>query len=223
MKLTLTETRDEVENVKSFIFKPDIDLTWQPGQYLHYSLDIPNVDDKGDERWFTIATAPYEKNVMITTRLDNGQLSSFKAALCHIQPGDQIEADGPKGNFILKEGNYSHILIAGGIGITPFRSMLMQLGYDTKPSNAVLFYANKDDVFVYNDELSDLQSKDPSLEIRKIVELRLTKEDLYPLTQNDGSVFYLSGPKAMVESYADLLSSLGVSEDNLLTDYFPGY
>jgi ferredoxin-NADP reductase len=223
MKLSLVATRDEVKDVRSFIFEPENYIVWQPGQYLHYEIDIPNADAKGAERWFTIATAPFEKNIMITTRLDNLPLSSFKTALCQLKPGDMIEADGPGGKFILREGDHKHIFIAGGIGITPFRSMLMQLSHNAKPANAVLFYANRDDLFVYHEELTNLQDSDETLEIRKLVDKRLTEDDLSSYAKDDSSIFYLSGPKAMVESYAGVLSSLGVVDENILTDYFPGY
>jgi ferredoxin-NADP reductase len=223
MKLHLISTKHESENVRSFIFQPEQPIQWQPGQYLHYVLEHPNPDDKGTERWFTIATAPYQKHIMITTRMDNLPVSTFKTALNLLKEDATIEADGPSGKFILREGNHKHVLIAGGIGITPFHSMLAQRCHDNVPANAVLFYANRDNNFVYDEELTNLQAKDPTIDIRKFVDKKLTETDLAPFAEEDSSVFYLSGPKAMVQNYEGVLSSLGVNEENIMTDYFPGY
>jgi ferredoxin-NADP reductase len=150
MKLTFIEKKEEAKNVETFVFKPEEKVDWQPGQYMHYLLDLPKADDKGPERWFTISYPPYTGLITITTRLDNEPFSAFKQYLMDLKPGDQIESDGPKGKFLLREDAARHILIAGGI-------------------------------------------------------------------------FYLSGPKGMVESYEHLLPEMGVSPDNIVTDYFPGY
>jgi ferredoxin-NADP reductase len=137
--------------------------------------------------------------------------------------GDEIDSDGPGGKFILREGAPSHVMIAGGIGITPFRSMLAQLAHDSSPANATLLYANRDDIFIYDDELADYASKDKTLKIQKFVDKRINQDDLKPFVEQTGTVFYLSGPKAMVESYETMLPDMGVSPDNVMKDYFPGY
>ena len=68
MKLKLTARKREVPGVESFIFKPAEPIVWQAGQYLHYVLNHAPTDDRGSDRWFTIASAPYERHVMVTTR-----------------------------------------------------------------------------------------------------------------------------------------------------------
>src|SRR4051812_5536799 len=123
MKLRFLSSKEEAEDVYSFRFEPSEAVNWQPGQYMHYVLPLTNPDEKGNERWFTISTAPFEKHIQITTRFDNLPLSSFKQYLMSLKDGDQIDSDGPKGTFTLREGDFYHVLIAGGIGITPFRSM----------------------------------------------------------------------------------------------------
>lgn len=223
MKLRYTGKTDEVKNVCSFKFEPAETVSWQPGQYMHYVLDLPKVDDKGPERWFTISSAPFEKQITITTRLDNMPFSAFKQYLLDLKPGDEIQSDGPGGKFILRDGQHRHILIAGGIGITPYRSMLAQLAHDHKPANAVLLYANRDNDFVFDAELAGYAAADQTLQIKKFVDKRITAEDLQDYVADSSAVFYLSGPKAMVESYEHLLPELGVSTDNIMKDYFPGY
>jgi len=81
MKLKLIEKKQETPDVISFIFSPSETLTWQPGQFLHYVLHHEPTDDRGSDRWFTNAAAPFEGNVRITTRLASENGSSFKKKL----------------------------------------------------------------------------------------------------------------------------------------------
>jgi ferredoxin-NADP reductase len=223
MKLKLKEKRPEVTGVKTFIFEPEQPLTWQPGQYLHYVLDHPNPDDRGTERWFTIASAPFEKHIQITTRFDGERESSFKRALDAMEPGDEIEADGPKGSFTLQEGEHHHIFIAGGIGITPYRSMVQQLNHDHIQPRIDLLYANKDDNFVFKSELAQLQASNPSFKILEFVDKRIDEPDLEKYFSDRSAVYYLSGPRSMVEAYEHLFAERGIDKTAVMTDYFPGY
>ena len=223
MKLKFISKKQELPDVYTFEFEPEEPVQWQPGQYMHYLFTHPKPDERGIERWFTISAPPYEKHIIITTRLAADHGSSFKAALMALQPGDSVEADGPKGKFILQAGASKHVLIAGGIGITPYRSMLAQLAHDNKPANADLLYANRDEHFVFDDELATIAAKDPTFRVIKFVDKRITEPDLRPYLANQTSIFYLSGPKALVEAYEGLLGSLGIAEPRIMTDYFPGY
>lgn len=223
MKLRFMQKNQVEPGVYSFIFDPEQQIHWQPGQYMHYVLPHPDADDRGTERWFTVSAAPYEDHPMLTTRMTNDKGSSFKKALMQLQPGDEVEADEPKGSFVLKEGDHKHVLIAGGIGITPYRSMLAELAHEGKPANADLLYANSDDDLVFGDELEEIARKDPSLKIIKFIGKRITEADLAPYVAEENTIFYLSGPRAMVELYEAMLKKLGVDEECIMTDYFPGY
>jgi ferredoxin-NADP reductase len=223
MKLTLKEKRPEITGVKTFIFEPEQPISWQPGQYMHYVLEHPDQDDRGTERWFTIASAPFEKYIQITTRFDGERESSFKQALDAMDPGDTIEADGPKGKFILQEGEHHHVFIAGGIGITPFRSMLAHMAHDNKTARIDLLYANRDNVFVFGDELKSIRSENPDFQILEFVDRRIEEPDLQKYLDDKSAVFYISGPEPMVEAYEELFDKLGVEKDRVMTDYFPGY
>ena len=87
MKLILIAKRPETEGVMSFLFRSDAPLKWQAGQFLHYSLPHPDADDRGITRYFTIASAPFEGHVMLTTRFDGERSSSFKRALGQLPVG----------------------------------------------------------------------------------------------------------------------------------------
>jgi len=223
MKLKLIQNREETKGVRTFIFEPEQPIDWQPGQYMHYVLDHANADDRGTERWFTIASAPFEKHIQITTRFDGEIESSFKKAMDAMEPGDSIEADGPKGSFILQEGEHHHVFIAGGIGITPYRSMIVQLAHDKQQPRIDLLYANKDDNFVFKEELEGLQAINSDFKILEFVDKRIAEPDLEKYFSDKSAVFYLSGPRSMVESYEHLFADRGIEKTAVMTDYFPGY
>src|SRR5580698_9008846 len=119
MKLKLAAKKTESAGVVSFIFKPEEPLMWKAGQFLHYVLNHAPTDDRGSDRWFTIASAPYERHVMLTTRLASKKSSTFKNTLKALKIGDDIEVSDMDGDFIVSDPKKHCVFIAGGIGITP--------------------------------------------------------------------------------------------------------
>lgn len=224
MKLKLIEHKPLFKDAETFIFEPDEPVTWQPGQYMHYVFPHPDEDNRGVERWFTISAPPYEKNITITTRFTEEKGSSFKKALRSLKTGDTIEADGPKGKFVIDDFDKKYVLVAGGIGITPYNSMLLQFDHDGKMPDTELLYANRDENFVFGDELAALESKYPNFHIHKFVGGRhIEAADLKPYADDQSKIIYVSGPEPMVENFEKLLQDMGVPEDRLKTDFFPGY
>lgn len=224
MKLVLIGKKTEAADATSFIFKSEITTPWQAGQFLHYTLPHDNPDDRKDERYFTISAAPFEKNIMLTTRFaEKG--SSFKRALSALPLGGTIEASGPEGDFVITDSGTELIFIAGGIGITPYRAILLDLDRRGVSINAKLLYANRDSSFIYKEELGALTAKHKNFTIRyfvspeRIDEIVIRKE-VADLTR---PTFYVSGPEAMVESFEKMLLGMGVPDGNLKRDYFPGY
>src|SRR5215216_5157547 len=141
MLLTLTERHPEAAAFESFQFEPERPFAFAAGQYLHYTLQDGESDDRGLSRYFTIASAPSERSVLLTTRLSTPG-SSFKRALSSLQPGAVVEADGPAGDFVYANPERPAVFIAGGIGITPFRSILVDLTSRPLASEITLLYAN---------------------------------------------------------------------------------
>ena len=74
-----------------------------------------------------------------------------------------------------------------------------------------------------DEELAAIAAKDSSFQVIKFVDKKITVAELKPYLADRKTVFYLSGPEAMVDSYEDLLGSLGVEQTRIMTDYFPGY
>src|SRR5215213_2530434 len=121
----------------SFRFRPEKPLLWQAGQYLRYELTINGTPQ---DHWFTIASAPFEGEVMVTTHIRPS--SPYKQALAALQPGDTIKASGLGGDFVWREDVRSLVFIAAGIGVTPFYSMLRQRAHAGQPLTATLLYNN---------------------------------------------------------------------------------
>jgi ferredoxin-NADP reductase len=225
MKLKLVDHKKLFEDVDSFIFQPDESINWAPGQYMHYVFEHPQADDRGVERWFTISSPPYEQKVAITTRFTPDKGSSFKKALRAMTIGGIIQADGPKGKFVIDDPAKKAVLVAGGIGVTPYHSQLLQMDHDGQSINADLLYANRDDNFVFGDELAALEQKHSNFHIHKFVGDRHIEEaDLKPYADDPNNIIYLSGPEPMVEAFEETLKEkLHVPDDRVKTDFFPGY
>lgn len=225
MKLKFVGAHPVTSDVTSFIFEPSSPLSWQPGQYLHYTLPHPAADSRGTERWFTNSAAPSEKHIMISTRLAGDDSSSFKKALQQLKPGDEIEADGPEGDFTVTDFSRNYIFVAGGIGITPFRSILVEASALGQPIKATLLYANRDHEIPFSEELERIAAENPNLHIEYIIQPdRIDAELLkHHVEAIENPITYVSGPEPMVKSFVQLLHDLGLSEDNIQSDDFPGY
>jgi ferredoxin-NADP reductase len=225
MKLRLTSKKEEVANVITFAFTPDKEFTWEAGQYMHYVLPHENADDRGDERWFTISSAPFEKEIHITTRNSGDKGSSFKKNLFSLDIGAEVESDGPEGDFTVTDPSKPFVFIAGGIGITPFRSILLDLDKKEVSITGTLLYANRDTNIVFKDELDNLASKHPGFTIKYIINpdqvdgLYIRKE----IPDLQTPIFYISGPKPMVLALEQTLKEMDIAEDHIKLDDFPGY
>lgn len=222
MRLILIEKRQEAKDVTSFIFKPEVQFSWKAGQFLRYTLLHDNSDERGQDRYFTIASATFENNVMLTTREG---VSSFKRALFSLPVGGQILAEGPKGNFVVNDPDLNYIFIAGGIGITPYRAILLDLEHNKLPINVKLLYGNQNPDFVFKTELDDLDKKYDTFSVRYFVEPERIGESAIKdaLRDFNDPLFYISGPKPMVDAFKNMLQGMGISQEHIKLDYFPGY
>ena len=125
MKFKLIEKRPEAKGTKSFFWEPNKRFEFMPGQFLYYTLPkLGFPDARGATRHFTISASPTETPpYRLTTRIR--EESGFKKSLDALSIGSVLETEGPDGTFILDASDKGpHIFIAGGIGITPFRSMI---------------------------------------------------------------------------------------------------
>lgn len=225
MKLTLLYRKNETPDVESFVFQPSQSVAWQAGQYFHYVLHHRPTDDRGSDRWFTVASAPYEQNVMVTTRFTSEKGSSFKTQLKDFKAGDSIEVSELEGSFTLDDLTQEYIFIAGGIGITPFRSILLEHDHQGHQPKVTLLYANKNQDVVYKEELEALAKNNPHFKLNYIFSPDHIDEDRIKAAVPDlqKPFFYVSGPEPMVNAMAELLVKIGVPTEHLKRDSFPGY
>lgn len=226
LRFKLLEIRPETEDVKTFIFKPLTPFTYQPGQYLDWQLPHKNADDRGERRWFSIASAPHEGNVWLASRFATEKSSTLKITLNQLKVGDEIEAKEPAGEFVVTDSNRPLVFLAGGIGITPFRAILMDLADKNELNNIVLLYGNRNQANVpYKTELDTLAKNNPGFTVKYIYSPNHIDEAVVREVCTDLSKpkFYVSGLEKMVNALHHMLESIGVPKENIKIDDFGGY
>jgi ferredoxin-NADP reductase len=211
------------------------EVDFAPGQYFFVTLpDAGHQDDKGLRRHITVVTSPNEKGTLgLATRLRD---SAFKRTLRELPVGTEVEVEPPKGKFSLPENTSRPFLfVAGGIGITVFRSMLRYIQEERLPYRVTLIYSNRDrESTAFLTELRELEqalpdfrliltmTQDPGWEgeSRK-VDAEFVKE--YLDDDLNGYTFLVAGPPAMAEGVQAALEEAGVRDENLIAERYSGY
>lgn len=222
MALTLIEKEHIVDNVWAFRFRPDEPFNWTAGQYVRVELPHENPDAEGTKRWFTNSAAPYEGIMQITTRVTQ---STFKQALSKLEPGDELQLiENPEGDFVWQASELPIVFVAGGIGITPFRSILKQRAHDGQPLKVTLVYGSRTPEVPFKDELEQWQATNPELLVHYLVGEPLTAESIAAQVPSlNESLVYVSGPEPMVQALSSDLMQHGLPESQLKRDEFPNY
>lgn len=218
MKLRLARKQKETDAIWSFFFEPAGKVKWLAGQSIR--LELPKKTWGVDERRFSIASAPYEKHIRITTRVSK---SSFKQLLAKLEPGDSLEGYAIEGDFTWGETDMPRLFLSGGIGITPFRALLAQAVHDGTPLNTTLIHSFSDDKLLFGDELAAWQKKDPTFYVHYLPKTRLSLDShstLSPFWQHN--LVYISGPEKMVQELAKSLTKQGLPKEQLKLDEFTG-
>lgn len=224
MKAILEEKRKENDEVYSLIFQTEEPISWQAGQYIVFNIPHANPDDRGEIRHFTVSSAPFQERPMITTHYLAEEGSSFKRALFAKKPGDTVEVLKVDGEFTLNKEYKKLVFIAGGIGITPYHAMLLELEKEKDDRDIILIYSNKDDNhIVFKDTLDRLEKEYHSLRLVNIFSPQRADADLIKKAVPDINerAFYLSGPIRMVKAVEEVLQRLNVGVDRIRKDYFP--
>jgi ferredoxin-NADP reductase len=220
-----------------FIFVPNHKLSYAPGQYMEWTLDLRDPDSRGNRRFFTLASSPTENNLRLGVRFPQNP-STFKEAMLGMNGGTVIAAAQLAGDFTLPRNKKRKIaLIAGGIGITPYRSMIKYLLDKNEQRPITLLYATRTAAdLAYLDVLEQARQ---TLGIRTMYTLtdtgslpphwrgkagRITADTIRSeVPDYEHTLFYLSGPNAMVEDFERILLDMGVSPRHIKKDYFPGF
>jgi len=235
--LRLKEKIQIAPSVIDFVFTPEKKLAYQPGQYLEWTLQHPHTDSRGNRRYFTLASSPTEDTLLLGVKFYAGG-SSYKRALSTLDNTLPVVAGQLAGSFLLpNDKTQKLVFIAGGIGITPFRSMLKYLVDTNERRDIVVLFCNKlaSDI-VYKDVLDQAVSV---LGI-KVIYTVTDKEHVDPLwTGQVGRIdaamigteipdwkerhFYLSGPHLMVAGFDKTLREMQLPGSHIKKDFFPGF
>lgn len=234
---TLIERRLVAEGTMAFHFDKPPQFVFTPGQFVDVTLLQPTeTDAAGDSRAFSIASAPHEDTIMVATRLRE---TAFKRELQRMPLGSTVRMEGPFGTLVLhSDQTRPAVFLAGGIGITPFRSIVVHAALQRSPQRLVLFYSNRrpeDAAFL--EELQSLEDKNPRYRFvgtmtepersskRWQGETGYLNADLLSkyLVQIERPMYYVVGPPGMVVALRAMLKEKGVDGSDIRIETFAGY
>lgn len=233
----LTKREEICEGTMAFHFAKPADFQFRAGQSVDLTLlNPPETDAEGNTRAFSLASAPFDTDLMIATRMRD---TAFKRVLRNAAPGLEIKIEGPSGSFVLhRKAEKPAVFLAGGIGITPFLSIIRQATEDKAPHQLYLFYSNRrpeDAAFL--DPLMEAAKQNPNFHLIATMtemdksrrewkgETGFINKDMLAkhLPGLQGPIYYLAGPPAMVAAMRRMLMEAGVDEDDIRTEEFSGY
>lgn len=230
--------RQEVaEHTLAFHFEKPAGFTFIPGQFIDLTLLTPSeTDAEGNVRGFSIASAPDEPTIMVTTRLRD---TAFKRVLQTMPLETEVKLEGPFGDLRLHNNvTRTAVFLAGGIGITPFRSILLNTAKRKLAHHVFLFYSNRrpeDAAFL--DELQALEKQNANYSfIATMTDMEhskrcwqgerglISKEMLDRHLRGAASpIYYIAGPPAMVTALHKMLQEAGIDDDDIRKEEFAGY
>jgi ferredoxin-NADP reductase len=233
----LTKREEIAEGTMAFHFEGPREFHFKPGQYADLTLaNPPETDAEGNTRTFSIASPPYEGELVFVTRMRN---TAFKRVLRTMPLGTEIGLDGPMGSFTLhKNAAKPGVFLAGGIGITPFLSILRQVVRDELSYRLYLFYSNRrPEDAAFMSVLRELGTIHPGIRFVPTMtdmaksQFQWTGETGYInrdmlakyLPDLQGPIYYIAGPPGMVSAMREMLAGTGVDEDDIRTEEFGGY
>ncbi|HEV8677652.1 MAG TPA: FAD-dependent oxidoreductase, partial [Candidatus Paceibacterota bacterium] len=223
LMLTLAEVIPLSPGVYEFVFRASEKPRFKAGQYLEWTLPHQKPDLRGNRRYLTISSSPDSGDIRFGTRMSD-RPSTFKQALMKLKPGDTLTAAALGGDFTLpKEETRPLVFIAGGIGITPFASMLRHMLKEGESRDITLIYAaNSENDFAYRELIENATAK-AGLKPVYLAGARITEETITQHVADMASaMFYISGPDIMVRIYREMLARLGAHRSHIKSDYFPG-
>lgn len=230
----LISKRLVAEGTMEFTFRKPDGFSFEAGQSIDLTLvDPPETDAEGNTRSFSVASAPSAGHIAVATRMRD---TAFKRVLGSLEPGAKALIEGPFGSFRLHDdATRPAVFLTGGIGITPFVSIVRDATERGLPHDMHLFYSNKTMAgAAYADELSAFASENQAF--RFIPTLTRERDDRQGehgrisaemvakhIKAERKHIYYIAGPLGMVASLERMLRDRGVSRDDIRTEEFPGY
>jgi ferredoxin-NADP reductase len=219
-----------------YLDKP-ADFEFKAGQFANFTLlDGTEADPKDNTHTLSFASAPHEKNLIIAMRLRD---TAFKRTLNELPIGARVLVQGPYGNLTLQNNaTRPAVFIAGGIGITPFRSMISQATETHRTNKIFLFYSvRRAEDAAFLDELEGMEELNPLFKcIATVTRPDLKKNGWHGETGHitretlerwigdlRAPIYYIAGPPTMVSGVRDMLNGAGVDDDDIRAEEFFGY
>ena len=221
IELTVKEVRAETPQHVSVVYERPRGFDYEPGDWV--DLDF-GTEFKGG-RTYSLSSSPTEPDLMVTFKEG---LSQVKIALAGSAPGDtvRITAYGNDYEFHLNEHRNS-VLIAGGVGVAPFRSMLKEMVDRQSLGQVEMVYLNQSDDFLFKDEFDTWQRQLANAHIAYVMTKGLKRKDREKLLRDvisvDAHHYFIAGPEGMIESTEALLDTMSVNHDDIRIDSFGGY
>lgn len=223
------------EGTLAFRFEKPAGFNFKAGQAVALELLDPPAGDGQKRRTFSLVGAPFETTLVIATRMRD---TAFKRALKTLPDGASMKLVGPIGQFTLADGTRPAVFIAGGIGITPFMSMLRQAARDRSPQPLLLLYSNRrpeDAAFL--GELQELERHNGNFRLFATMtdmsnsarkwhgETGFINADLIRRCVGGliAPVYYVVGPPAMVAATQETLRGAGIGDEDIRSEEFYGY
>jgi ferredoxin-NADP reductase len=218
MHVTLVNRELVAKNIITFRFKPERPMRYIAGQFTELTLPHAGLDARGNRRWFTLSSAPTEELLAITTKFADLRESSFKRTMKELKAGTSIDMALPMGDFVLpKDPSIPLLFVAGGIGATPFRSIIKFLQDSNEQRDITLLYAANPAELAFR-EIFDKLGKNFITTDHVNLE-NITENILDPLLQH----VYISGPESMVDKLSKGLAETGFPKNHIRSDFFHGY
>jgi len=221
-KFFIKEVRKETDSTFTLIVESNRNIDFKPGQFFFLRIDGKKLYARHP---FSVSSSPQEKNLNFTIKL----AGRFTQEAIKFKPGDEIIMEGPFGNFILDTEDKDIVFIAGGVGITPFMSMIQNNQKESIRKNILLFYSSKTEKeIIFKKELDAIHG--PWLE--KVYVLSGEKKENYEIRRIDKEMlkkyvhdfqnkkFYICGPQLMNKDVSKALLELGVQEENIIFEDF---
>lgn len=231
MHATFDHVHQESEHIATFFFRPEKPVQYTAGQFIELTLAHENADDRGDRRWFTLSSSPNAELISITTKLMPEGGSTFKNVLRALSRGAAVKISDPMGDFVLpKLIQTPLIFVAGGIGVTPFHSILSWLGETNEVRPINLLYAVDNEEEIIFQETFDKANVSATVVVNHATPAwggergLITAEKIIGLEKpSEDTLIYISGPEPMVEQLEKDLKKAGVLQHQLVLDFFPNY
>jgi glycine betaine catabolism B len=234
-KLTLERIEKKAAGCYDYVFGSNHPVSFAAGQYLDWTMNVRSPDNRGNRRSFTIASAPSENKVRLGVKFYSSA-SAYKQSMLAMKPGDVVYGSQLAGEFTLPKNVEEKLaFLAGGIGVTPFRSMIQEMVLTGDKRDAVLFYGNNNvDEIAYGEVFDKAESELGLRTIYAVAHGTPTDTNMHhgfidaalitrALPDYKDRTFYISGPRAMVTRFEQVLKDLGVGHRRIKTDFFPGF